>query len=164
MKKIIGVLCILFIIQVVVLIISIKPDNNSYSDNGQEHEQEYEQSSELRKKKIETIAPKFIEIGFSDRQANAAAEIIEKIGINEINTMKEEKNVGYDESYPNENEYDSAYTCVGRDDTQYDCYFMLFIKNNEIIHASYWGYGSKTVYYKKGWDSVHKTVHPYTDN
>ena len=40
----------------------------------------------------------------------------------------------------------------------------MFIKNNEIIHISYYGYGTKTIYYTKDKGIVHKTVHPFVNN
>lgn len=56
------------------------------------------------------------------------------------------------------------YRCIGTDNTQYDCDFLIFIKENEIIHISYYGYGDKTTYYTKEKGILRKTVHPYTDN
>lgn len=124
----------------------------------------------LEQEKIYTssMIQQFIGIGFSENQAQNAVNILRKIGINKITNMEQKENtfnsIGSDDSYPKQEETNIVYLCTGTDDSPYECKFLLFIKDNEIIHASYYGYGTKTIYYKKGRTTIRKTVHPYVNN
>ena len=115
----------------------------------------------------ELMSQQFVKIGFSNEQAQYSVNIIKKIGINSISAIENYDTNAfgqYDESYPNKEEIDKVYECKGNDNTQYECNFLMFIKNNEIIHISYYGYGTKTIYYTKDKGIVHKTVHPFVNN
>lgn len=109
----------------------------------------------------------FMNIGFTNEQAQNSVNIIKKIGINTITGMEQTENtitaIGSDIGYPKQEEANIVYKCKGNDDTQYECEFLIFIKDNEIVHVCYYGYGSKTTYYRKDNGVVRKTVHPYTD-
>lgn len=110
----------------------------------------------------------FVDIGFSNEQAQKAVNIISKIGIKEITSMEQKENsttsIGYYETYPTQEEANIVYSCIGKDNTKYKCHFLIFIKENEIIQVSYYGYGDKTTYYTKEKGILRETVHPYTDN
>lgn len=110
----------------------------------------------------------FVNIGFSNEQAQKAVNIIRKIGINEITSMEQRENdtrtIGYYDTYPTQEQANIVYECTGKDGTKYKCVFLVFIKDNEIIHVSYYGYGDKTPYYTKEKGILRKPVHPYVDN
>lgn len=146
-KNVVIVICIVaFIIIVINFSVEKKKDINVYD---------------------ELMSQQFLDIGFTKEQAQHSVNIIKKIGINTISSIEnyDTNTIGYyDASYPNKEEIDNVYKCKGNDNTQYECDFLIFIKNNEIIHISYYGYGSKTIYYTKENGIIHKIVHPYVNN
>ena len=107
-------------------------------------------------------------IGLSNEKAQSAMNVIKKIGINKITKIKQQESSFQDYSsdygYNIEDSFDSVYECLGNDNTQFECNFLVFIKDSEIMHICYYGYGSKTTYYTKSRGILRKTVHPYTSN
>ena len=115
----------------------------------------------------EVMSQQFINLGFTNEQAQKSVNIIKKIGINSISSIEnyDTNTIGYyDESYPNKGEFDIVYEFKGNDNTQYECDFLVFIKNNEIIHICYYGFGDKIIYYTKDKGILHKPVHQYVNN